>query len=356
MKKITMFICLLLVNLVQAQNKLSDGLYAVFQTDKGEIITQLEFHKTPLTVANFVALAEGNHPKVEAKYKGKKFYDGLKFHRVVSDFMIQGGDPEGNGSGNPGYLFEDEIVPDLKHDKPGILSMANRGPATNGSQFFITHKETPHLDGRHTIFGHVVKGQEVVDAIQQNDLIQEVTILREGKEAKRFNAPKTFTAIEAKMKKEAEEKKVAAAKAVQANLIWFEEAKAKAITTEKGVKVYVFEKGTSEKPVNGTQVLLDYAGFLTNGELFDSGIESIAKKFNKWDAQRQAANAYKPLPFIYGSKQGMIPGFIEGVEQMNYGDKALVFIPAELGYGSRGIGPIPANSDLIFEIHLVKNN
>lgn len=356
MKNTLLFFCFLLLNAVNAQSQLPDGLYAEFSTDKGEIITQLEYVKTPLTVANFVALAEGNHPKVDAKYQGKKYYDGLKFHRVIQDFMIQGGDPDGTGSGGPGYLFEDEIVADLKHDKAGILSMANRGPATNGSQFFITHKATPHLDGRHTVFGHVVKGQEVVDAIEQNDVIKKITILRIGKDAKKFNAPKIFTSTLAKKQKEVEELQKAAAQEVIKNKKRFEQAKAKAFTTEKGVQVFVFQKGTSEKPTVGTEVLVDYAGFLPNGELFDSGIEAIAKKFNKLDAQRIAMGAYQPLPFMYGNKQGMIPGFIDGIEQLNYGDKALVFIPAELAYGSRGIGPIPANSDLVFEIHLLKKN
>src|SRR5690606_37344531 len=149
MKKLLLIFALVTTQ-VFAQQKLADGLYANFVTKKGTITTQLYYNETPLTVANFVALAEGTHPLVKTSYKGKRFYDGLTFHRVIADFMIQGGDPEGNGSGEPGYLFADEIVPTLKHDSAGILSMANRGPATNGSQFFITHKATPHLDGRHT--------------------------------------------------------------------------------------------------------------------------------------------------------------------------------------------------------------
>jgi peptidylprolyl isomerase len=173
---------------------LEDGLYAVIKTSKGEITLQLEYQKTPLTVANFVGLAEGAIENT-AKEKGTPFYNGLKFHRVIKDFMIQGGDPAGNGSGGPGYQFKDEIVAELKHDRAGILSMANAGPATNGSQFFITHKETPWLDGRHTVFGHVVSGQEVVNAIVQGDVIESITIKRVGKEAKRFDAAETFTKL-----------------------------------------------------------------------------------------------------------------------------------------------------------------
>ncbi len=354
MKHIFVYVYLFVSVFAQAQQKLSDGLYAVIKTDKGAITVQLEYEKTPLTVANFVSLAEGTNPMVDPKYKGKHFFDGLSFHRVVSDFMIQGGDPEGNGSGNPGYFFDDEFVADLKHDKAGILSMANRGPATNGSQFFITHKETPHLDGRHTVFGHTVSGQEVVNAIVQGDKITAITIVRQGKNAKKFNAPKVFASIIEQKKKETEQQKAAAEKAVKENLTRFANAKEKALTTEKGVKVFVFEKGTAEKPAEGTEVLIDYAGFLPNGELFDSGVEATARKFNKFDPQRKAANAYKPIPFVYGNKQGMIPGFIDGIEQLQYGDRALIFIPATLGYGNRAVGPIPANSDLIFEIQLIK--
>jgi peptidyl-prolyl cis-trans isomerase A (cyclophilin A) len=174
--------------------KLEKGIYAMIKTSKGDIILMLEYQKTPLTVANFIGLAEGKLDN-KAKASGIPFYNGLKFHRVIKDFMIQGGDPAGNGSGGPGYKFKDEIVPELKHDRPGILSMANAGPATNGSQFFITHKETPWLDGKHTVFGHVIVGQDVVNAIVQGDTIESIEIKRVGKEAKRFHAVKTFNEL-----------------------------------------------------------------------------------------------------------------------------------------------------------------
>lgn len=171
--------------------KLEKGLYAEIQTSKGNILIRLEFEKTPLTVANFVGLAEGKI-KNTAKADGVPYYDGLKFHRVIANFMIQGGDPLGNGTGGPGYAFKDEFVPEFRFTGPGILAMANAGPGTNGSQFFITHKETPWLNDRHTIFGHLVSGQDVVNAIQQDDTIVKVKIIRKGKPAKKFKADKVF--------------------------------------------------------------------------------------------------------------------------------------------------------------------
>jgi peptidylprolyl isomerase len=173
------------------KSNLENGMYAKINTTKGDILIKLEFEKTPLTVSNFVALAEGNM-KNNKKDLGTPYYDGLKFHRVIADFMIQAGCPEGTGSGSPGYSFADEFHDDLKHNAPGILSMANSGPATNGSQFFITHKETPWLDGKHSVFGHVVEGMDVVNTIEQDDVMNSVTIIREGAAADAFNAPEVF--------------------------------------------------------------------------------------------------------------------------------------------------------------------
>ena len=175
--------------------KMTNGLYAKFNTTKGDIIVNLEFEKTPGTVGNFVALAEGNLEN-NARPQGKPYYDGLKFHRVIADFMIQGGCPLGTGTGNPGYSFNDEFHPELKHDKPGILSMANSGPATNGSQFFITHVETPWLDNKHTVFGNVIEGQDIVDAIQQDDILTSLEIIRVGENAEKFNAIEAFRTFE----------------------------------------------------------------------------------------------------------------------------------------------------------------
>ena len=197
---------------------LEDGMYAEFNTSMGVMLIKLTYDKTPVTVANFVALAEGNHPKVDNDFKGKKFYNGIIFHRVIDKFMIQGGDPSGDGTGGPGYKFLDEIDLTLRHDKPGVLSMANSGPGTNGSQFFITEVPTPHLDGKHTVFGHVVKGIEIQDAISNVETavadrpVKDVTInnlkiIRIGSDAKGFDAVKTWNEMEPKLFIMQEEKK-----------------------------------------------------------------------------------------------------------------------------------------------------
>jgi cyclophilin family peptidyl-prolyl cis-trans isomerase len=311
--------------------KLEDGIYAEMETNKGKIILQLEYKKTPLTVANFITLAEGKNDMVSAEYKGKPFYDNLKWHRVIKDFMIQGGDPKGDGSGGPGYKFADEFT-DLKHDAGGVLSMANAGPTTNGSQFFITHKATPHLDGKHTVFGHVVQGMDVVNLIEQGDDIKSVKIVRVGKEAKRFDAPKVFKEY---YEKAASEKKKA------------EDALAKA----KADKLALF----NESKTFGTKVMLDYSGYLEDGYLFDSSKADVAKAMGTYIPQKDAAGAYTPIPFVIGTKTGMIPGFIEGIEQMNPGDKIIVFIPSHLGYGEKGAprGKIPGNANLIFELEMM---
>ena len=179
------------ITTINKKSNLENGMYAKINTTKGDILIYLEYEKTPLTVANFVALAEGKMRNSKREL-GVPYYDGLKFHRVIADFMIQGGCPDGTGSGSPGYSFADEFHPDLKHNGPGILSMANSGPSTNGSQFFITHKETPWLDGKHSVFGHVVEGIDVVNSIVQDDVINSITILKEGNNSKKFNAIEIF--------------------------------------------------------------------------------------------------------------------------------------------------------------------
>lgn len=354
------------------------GIFAEIDTDKGKIVLKLEHQKTPITVANFISLAEGTNTAVtDEKRKGKPFYDGLKFHRVIADFMIQGGDPQGNGSGGPGYAFKDEIVADLKHNRPGILSMANSGPKTNGSQFFITHKETPWLDGKHTVFGNVVTGQDVVNAIKQDDVIKKITIVRKGADAKKFDAAKTFAdymankagddAKEAAIAEENRKKQAeaeAAKKAeynakygpvIAAKAKYLTETKATATETATGLRYIITQKGSGKKPADGTTVYIHYAGYLEDGSLFDSSYETVNKECGKFDENRAKQNGYQPFPFQYGKKDGLIPGFIEGLSMMNFGDKALVYIPSKLGYGERGAGNvIPPNANIIFEIELLE--
>lgn len=358
MKKNALLILLLSLILISCNEEyknLEDGVYADVLTSKGNIILKLEYEKTPITVANFISLAEGKNDFVSDELKNKPFYDGLKFHRVINDFMIQGGDPLGDGTGGPGYKFNDEIHPELTHNKGGILSMANAGPGTNGSQFFITHKETPWLDGRHTVFGEVVEGMEIVNSIVQDDKIEKITIVRKGSEAKKFDAVKTFKEYyskEAEVQKE-NEKKATAAKELKSKEI--EELIASGTKTKSGLIYKNINKGSGKKPVNGTEVYVHYAGFLQTGELFDTSFEAIANQHGKLDTNKAAANAYRPFPFPYGNKQGLIPGFTEALDMMNFGDRILVFIPASLGYGSQGAGNvIPPNANIVFEIELLE--
>ena len=346
---------------------LGDGIFAVIKTAKGDIITQLEYEKTPITVANFISLAEGTNEHVtDSAKKGVPFYDGLTFHRVEANFMIQGGDPAGNGSGGPGYNFMDEIT-DLSHDDPGILSMANAGPGTNGSQFFITHVETKFLDGRHTVFGKVKEGQEVVNAIAASDVIESIKIIRNGEAAKKFDAVKVFNdrlKVEAENRKKAEEK-AAAEKAeflaqykdvIDTKVAFFEEQKKTAQKTANGLQYTIYQKGKGKKPAVGSTVYVHYAGFFESGELFDSSYEDVSKAFGNFNQQKADAKAYVPFPFQYGNKTGLIPGFLEGLEKMSIGDKAVLFIPSHLGYGEAGAGGvIPPNTNLIFELELLEN-
>jgi cyclophilin family peptidyl-prolyl cis-trans isomerase len=333
-------------------SNLPDGLYADIETNKGHIIVELDYKKAPITVANFVTLSEGKNEFVTKEYlKGKPFFNGLKFHRVIEDFMIQTGDPEGTGSGDAGYKFKDEFT-DLKFDKAGILAMANNGPGTNSSQFFITHVETPWLDGKHTIFGHVVeKGQEVVNQVKQGDTIVSVTIIRNGEAAKKFDAIKVFHDYFSEIAKE--QSKFAGVQ--KEKIDYYASLKPKATKTTSGLEYVITEKGAGKKPVTGTQLYIHYAGFLENGTLFDTSLEDVAQKFGKFDPARAEAKAYSPIPFQAGRKDGMIPGFIEGIEKLSFGDKAVLFIPSHLAYGAAGAGgAIPPNANIIFEIQLLE--
>jgi len=308
---------------------MENGIYAQITTSKGVILLKLTYDKTPATVANFVALAEGNQPN-QQKPEGVPYYDGLTFHRVIPDFMIQGGCPLGTGTGDPGYRFDDEFHPSLKHNKPGILSMANAGPGTNGSQFFITHVPTPWLDGKHTVFGEVVEGQNVVDSIAQGDKIEKVEILRVGEAAQQWDALAAFKHFnESKAERLAQEKRAAEA-AFAKEVEGFSK-------TESGLYYKITEHGTGEQPQKGQYVAVHYTGMLLDKTVFDS---SYRRR--------------EPIEFKVGVGQ-VISGWDEGIMLLHQGDKARLVIPAELAYGSRGAGGvIPPNAPLIFDVELVK--
>jgi cyclophilin family peptidyl-prolyl cis-trans isomerase len=307
-----------------------NGIFAVMETSEGTIVLELYYKLTPLTVTNFVGLAEGTLDAAD----GKPFYDGLTFHRVIKDFMIQGGDPLGNGTGGPGYKFPDEFVDSLKFDGPGVLAMANAGPGTNGSQFFITHKETPWLNGHHTIFGHVIEGQNVVNAVKQGDKITKLTIIRQGKEAENFTATqKDFNERLVAARKEAEVRKTAAQKAT------IKEIEQKFPGYEKdsqGIYYKITTEGTGDKTGKKRNVAVEYKGYLIDGTVFDQ------------------SKGRGPLEFTTNAGR-MIPGFDIMVQDMKVGESRTIVIPPELAYGERGYpGVIPANAYIAFDIELVR--
>jgi peptidyl-prolyl cis-trans isomerase A (cyclophilin A) len=308
---------------------MKDGLYAKFNTSKGDILVNLEYQKTPGTVGNFVALAQGNLEN-SVKKQGEPYYNGLKFHRVIPDFMIQGGCPLGTGTGNPGYKFEDEFHPDLKHDKPGILSMANAGPGTNGSQFFITHIPTDWLDGKHTVFGNVIEGQNIVDSIGQGDVLETLEIIAVGSDAEAFKAVEAFRSFEGAREKNLAKQKAAVEAELDKLATGFEK-------TESGLRYQILQKGSGSQATKGAKVSVHYKGQLSDGTVFDS---SYKRK--------------EPIEFALGTGQ-VIAGWDEGVALLNVGDKARFVIPSHLGYGAQGAGGvIPPNANLIFDVELVE--
>lgn len=308
-----------------------EGLFANISTSKGDILVELYYKEAPLTVTNFVGLAEGT---LDAT-KGKKFYDGLKFHRVIADFMIQGGDPQGTGAGGPGYKFPDEPVKGLVFDKPGKLAMANAGPETNGSQFFITHVPTDWLNYKHTIFGAVVDGesQKVVNTVAQGDEIKSITIIRQGAEAEKF------TATQADFDKLVPVAKDAVKKFKEAQIADVIKGCEK---TSNGVYFQIVKEGSGNAIGNGKKVTCEYQGYLPDGQIFDA-----SKKFHP--------QGHEPLEFVVGAGQ-MIPGFDQMVSQMKVGETRKMVIPPELAYGSRGIpqAGIPGDSYICFDVTLVK--
>ena len=307
---------------------MKDGIYAAIHTQKRTLTLQLHYKKTTATVGNFVGLAEGSLAN-EVKQTGTPYYDGLNFHRVIPDFMVQGGCPQGSGVGGPGYQFDDEIDPSLRHDKAGILSMANAGPGTNGSQFFITHVPTPWLDGKHTVFGCVVEGQEIVDSIAQGDIIDKIEIQRIGKDAQEWDAVAAFNSFNQKTQERIEAQKAKQAEELDKVSAGFQQ-------TDSGLRYQIIQEGTGQQAAAGQTVSVHYKGQLLDGTVFDSSYK------------RQ-----QPIDFVLGQGQ-VIPGWDEGVSLLKVGDKARFVIPSDLAYGSRGAGGvIPPDAALIFDVELV---
>ncbi len=306
---------------------MEDGIYAKFNTSRGDILIRLTHNKTPGTVGNFVGLAEGSLAN-QVRKAGEPYYNGLTFHRVINDFMIQGGCPSGTGTGDPGYKFDDEFHPELRHDGPGVLSMANAGPGTNGSQFFITHVPTPWLDRKHTVFGQVQEGQDVVDTIQQGDRIESLEILRVGKEAEAWDAVAAFESF----RKGREERLAREREEQQARLAALSDGFEK---TSSGLRYKILESGKGATPSRGDRVSVHYKGALVDGTVFDSSFERN-----------------QPIEFLLGEGQ-VIPGWDEGIQLLRVGDKARFILPPELAYGSRGAGGvIPPNAVLVFDVSL----
>lgn len=326
-------------------NELEDGVYAEINTSLGKMLIQLNYKETPVTVANFIALSKGTHPDVKQDFKEKKFYNGLIFHRVMDKFMIQGGCPLGNGSGNPGYTFDDEINPSLKHDKPGILSMANSGPATNGSQFFITEVPTPWLDGKHTVFGQVISGIEIQDKISnvktaianrpENDvIINSINIIKIGESANNFDEVSVWINEEPKLQKRRIEREKSKREELTKQL---EKLSKGYTTTASGLKYKILVSTKNKKAVNGNNVKVHYTGKLMDGNIFDSSLR-------------------RNLPFEFKIGEGrVIKGWEEALQILRVGEKASFIIPSNLAYGPRGAGGvIPPNATLIFEIELLE--
>ena len=350
-KSILTLILITIVSQLNAQlfswkkDTLEDGIYAFFNTQKGEIICKLATDKAPMTVANFVGLSEGKFEVMDTLYK-KPFYRNMKFHRVINPFMIQGGDPTGTGSGGPSYRFYDEANNGLTHDGPGTLSMANAGPNTNGSQFFITHVSTPHLDGKHTVFGNVIKGQDIVNSIVQDDSLYSITIKRIGKSARKFNTSETFKLIYDSIKKVKDEEasellKIKGMSTEEYNTYFFDIVKAEfpnAQQTASGLVYIIDEKGNEERVLPGSNLSMHYKGtFFKNDKKFDSSYDRN-----------------KPMDFSYKTNR-MIPGFEEGITLIGEKGKAKLLIPYHLAYGTNGRGDaMPPYSDLVFDIELVK--
>ncbi len=370
MKKVKLWALVLPLLLVACKSakypNLKDGLYADIQTNHGDMLAELYYKATPGTVANFVSLAEGTNTYVADSLKGKRYYDGTKSHRVIKNFMLQAGDRTATGMGDPGYKFADEFVDTLTFTKKGQLAMANSGPATNGSQFFITEKATEWLNFRHTIFGQVIQGEDVISKITDEQtseedsrprnpvIIKKVEIIRVGKDAQKWDAPKVFDAFMKEQNAKAQKLESQREK----NLAVMAEQEAKAVAQPSGIKILKLKEGNGVKPQIGADILVNYAGFLrATGDLFDTNIAEIAKENDAYDAARAADPQYGYIPYTwqYSPEVGLIAGFKEALLSMKVGDRVRVFIPSALAYGKQGFGNgvIPPDADLMFEIEIV---
>lgn len=370
MKKVKLWALVLPLLLVACKSakypNLKDGLYADIQTNHGDMLAELYYKATPGTVANFVSLAEGTNTYVADSLKGKRYYDGTKSHRVIKNFMLQAGDRTATGMGDPGYKFADEFVDTLTFTKKGQLAMANSGPATNGSQFFITEKATKWLNFRHAIFGQVIQGEDVISKITDEQtsekdsrpknpvIIKKVEIIRVGKDAQKWDAPKVFDAFMKEQNAKAQKLESQREK----NLAVMAEQEAKAVAQPSGIKILKLKEGNGVKPQIGADILVNYAGFLrATGDLFDTNIAEIAKENDAYDAARAADPQYGYIPYTwqYSPEVGLIAGFKEALLSMKVGDRVRVFIPSALAYGKEGFdnGVIPPDADLMFEIEIV---
>ncbi|NQX85869.1 MAG: peptidylprolyl isomerase [Flavobacteriaceae bacterium] len=382
---LTMVALLLFISVSSCQKdkypELGDGIFAEIITNKGTMVAKLSTQKTPVTVANFVGLAEGSHPLLADDKKGKPFYNGLVFHRVMDKFMIQGGDPEGTGRGGPGYKFGDEFDDSLKHDKLGILSMANSGPSSNGSQFFIIETPQMHLNNRHSVFGELVLGMDVLDSISnvkvtkgsnkpvEDVVMTQVNIIRQGFEARKFDAAKTWETelplLEEKKKKKAEEarikaeaeKKIAEAKKAEAAAKFsptLEDYKSKATAFPSGLLAYNITKSDGAQAKSGDNVKVYYEGYFTDGVLFDSNRKEIEEAYGMLNEMKDQRGLYAPMPMKITPDAAIITGFKEAAASMKVGEKTYFYIPSHLAYGESGRGMIKPNTDLIFILELVE--
>lgn len=359
---------ILVINLTSCKTQypdLEDGIYAEFITNKGTMVAKLEIEKTPITVANFVSLAEGNNTMVDNKYKDKKYYDGTIFHRVMDGFIIQGGDPTGTGFGNPGYKFNDEFHPDLKHDKTGILSMANPGLNSNGSQFFITEVANPSLDNVHTVFGELIIGLNIQDSISnvpvdkkykplKDVVLKELNIIRKGKVAKQFDAPTVFKNHFAEVERLVKENAEKAEAITKSSREKFDTQEAKATVLESGLKYFITEKGTGEKLKQGDKALTHYAVYFEDGKLLETSKLEIAEALDAVNEKRKKADRYQPINVEITPDAPVVAGLKEGIKQLSVGDKATVFIPYHLAYGEYGIRGIPGKTNLVFEVEIIE--